>query len=388
MSVGINMIKINAKENCCGCYACYDICPKQCITMKIDNEGFWYPDIDKDKCVNCNLCEKVCPVINKPEISVYKRAGYAMFNKNEEIRIKSSSGGIFSLLADFVISSEGKVYGAVFDEKFNVKHVGIDNSKDISLLRGSKYVQSKIDEVFKLVKSDLEAGKLVLFTGTPCQIAGLKSFLRKDYDNLILMDIVCHGVPSPLVWQRYLNNLKEKYKQNIKRIYFRDKSTGWKRYSVQIVFDNNKYKEIGLDNIYMRGFIGNIYLRPSCYACKFKGIERISDITVADFWGIQKINPQMDDDKGTSFVIIQSKKGQTVFEAIKNSIKFKSVDIKESLKYNVSALQPVMYNDKRDKFFAELSTDKNVDDLIKKYTKMSIWRKIKQKIKYLIKLKR
>ena len=229
------MIKIKAKEDCCGCYACYNICPKECITMESDNEGFWYPKIDKDKCINCNLCEKVCPIINKPNSSLYEKKSYAVFNKNEKIRLESSSGGIFSLLAEYVINNHGNVYGAVFDEDFNVKHVKINILQDINLLRGSKYVQSRINDIFKSIKFDLKNNKIVLFTGTPCQIAGLQSFLQKKYDNLILMDIVCHGVPSPLVWQQYINELKQNYKQNIKSIYFRDKSTGWKTYSVKFL---------------------------------------------------------------------------------------------------------------------------------------------------------
>ena len=401
------MLNLKEKSNCCGCYACYNICPKQCIIMKVDEEGFWYPVVNQDKCINCNLCKKVCPIINKPECISYDRKAYAMYNKNEVVRLQSSSGGIFTLLAEHVISNNGKVYGAVFDDNFNVKHIGIDKLEDISLLRGSKYVQSKIEEVYKAVKTNLNNNIQVLFTGTPCQVAGLKSFLQKEYDNLILMDIVCHGVPSPLIWQKYLDELRESYKQDILQIYFRNKDTGWKNYSIKIVFDKDIYKKIGLNDVYMRGFIGDIYLRPSCYSCKFKGVERIGDITVAkkehgeklappgverigditvaDFWGIQNIKSEIDDDKGVSLVVIQSKKGKTVFEKVKENIEFVDVDINESLKYNPSALKPVIYNVKRDEFFAELFTSSDIEDLIKKYTKRSIMQKIKMKIKHVIK---
>lgn len=379
------MIKIKDKKDCCGCYACYSICPKQCITMKADEEGFWYPVVNQDKCINCNLCKKVCPIINKPECISYDRKAYAMYNKNEDVRLQSSSGGIFTLLAEYIINNNGKVYGATFDDDFNVKHIGIDKLENISLLQGSKYVQSKIENVYKSVKTDLNNGRQVLFTGTPCQVVGLKSFLRKEYDNLILMDIVCHGVPSPLIWQKYLDELKKSYKQNIQQIYFRNKDTGWKNYSIKIVFDKDIYKKIGLNDVYMRGFIGDIYLRPSCYSCKFKGIERISDITVADFWGIQNVKPKMDDNKGISLVVIQSEKGKAIFEKVKENIEFVNVNINESLKYNPSALKPVTYNVKRDEFFAELSMNKNIEELIKRYTKRNIVQRIKMKIKRLIK---
>ena len=378
------MIEINSKQNCCGCYACYNICPKQCITMKADNEGFWYPNIDKNKCINCNLCENVCPIINKPKSYLYEEKSYAVFNKDEKIRLESSSGGIFSLLAEYVINKYGIVYGAVFDEEFNVKHIKITSLKDIELLRGSKYVQSKINDIFKSIKFDLINNKLVLFTGTPCQIAGLQSFLQRKYDNLILMDIVCHGVPSPLIWQKYINKLKKNYKQNIKTIYFRDKSTGWKKYSIKFLFDKDEYKNIGFKDIYMKGFLNDIYLRPSCYNCKFKGIERISDITVADFWGIENIFPKIDDDKGTSLVVIHTEKGKRLFDKLSEKMIFNEVNLNEVVKYNLSMVRSAKYNKKREPFFVELNFEKDIENLIRKYTKKSFIQLVKYKIKSII----
>lgn len=379
------MIEIKAKEACCGCYACYNICPKECITMESDNEGFWYPKIDKDKCINCNLCKKICPIINKPNGSLYEKKSYAVFNKNEKIRLESSSGGIFSLLAEYVINNHGNVYGAVFDEDFNVKHIKITSLQDIELLRGSKYVQSKINDIFKSIKFDLKNNKIVLFTGTPCQIAGLQSFLQKKYDNLILMDIVCHGVPSPLVWQQYIDELKQNYKQDIKGIYFRDKSTGWKKYSVKFLFDKDEYKNFGFKDIYMKGFLQDVYLRPSCYSCKFKKINRVSDITLADFWGIEKVLPKMDDDKGTSLIVIHSEKGKQLFDELSEKMILNEVNLNEAIKYNSSMIKSVKYNEKRNSFFAELNSGKELTDLIRKYTKISFEKRVKNKIKSIIK---
>lgn len=379
------MIEIRTKEDCCGCYACYNICPKECITMETDNEGFWYPNIDKDKCINCNLCKKVCPIINKPNSFLYEKKSYAVFNKNEKIRLESSSGGIFSLLAEYVINNYGSVYGAVFDEDFNVKHIKITSLQDIELLRGSKYVQSRINDIFKSIKFDLKNNKMVLFTGTPCQVAGLQSFLQKKYNNLILIDIVCHGVPSPLVWQQYIDELKQNYKQDIKSIYFRDKSTGWKTYSVKFLFDKDEYKNIGFKDIYMKGFLNDIYLRPSCYNCNFKGIERVSDITVADFWGIENILPKMDDDKGTSLVVIHSEKGKQLFDKLSETMIINEVDLNEAIKYNPSMIKSVKYNEKRKDFFLELNSGKELINLIKEYTKVSFERRVKNKIKLIVK---
>lgn len=379
------MIEIKEKEDCCGCYACYNICPKECITMESDNEGFWYPNIDKNKCINCNLCEKVCPIINPVKRNDSKKIAYAGMNKDEQIRIKSSSGGIFSILAEYIIKNNGIVYGAGFDEDFNVKHIKITSLQDIELLRGSKYVQSRTNDIFKSIKFDLKNNKMVLFTGTPCQVAGLQSFLQKKYDNLILMDIVCHGVPSPLVWQQYIDELKQNYKQDIKSIYFRDKSTGWKTYSVKFLFDKDEYKNFGFKDIYMKGFLNDIYLRPSCYNCNFKGIERISDITVADFWGIENILPKIDDDKGTSLIVIHSEKGKQLFDELSETMIFNEVDLNEAIKYNPSMISSVKYNEKRDAFFIELNSGKSLIELIKKYTKENFTKRVKNKIKFTIK---
>lgn len=379
------MIEIKDKKECCGCYACYNICPKQCIEMKSDGEGFWYPKINKTQCINCNLCEKVCPIINKIKCSNDKRTSYAMINKDEQIRKKSSSGGIFTLLAEFVINNNGSVYGAAFDEYFNVRHIRINKIQDIALLRGSKYVQSRIGKVLSQVKTDLDNDKLVLFTGTPCQIQGLKAFLRKDYINLILMDIICHGVPSPLIWQRYLTSIKDNYNQEIKDVYFRCKDTGWKEYSIKIVFDEDVYKKIGLNDTFMRGFIGDVYLRPSCYTCNFKGIERASDVTVADFWGIENVLPQMDDDKGTSLVVIHSEKGKQLFDKLSDKMILSEINLNDGIKYNPSMITSVRYNKKREDFFAELNAGRNLINLIEKYTRLSFKQRVKRKIKSAIK---
>lgn len=379
------MIEIKSKEDCCGCYACYNICPKQCITMKIDNEGFWYPNIDKNECINCNLCEKVCPIINPVKRVDSKKIAYASMNKDEQVRMKSSSGGIFSILAEYIIKNNGVVYGAGFDEDFNIKHKRILYSTDLDLLRGSKYVQSSIGDIYKQVKNDLENNNPVLFTGTPCQVEGLRSYLRKEYVNLITMDFICHGVPSPLVWEKYLKKMKKSKQENIKNIYFRNKDIGWKLFSLKIIFDKRIYSNDLNNDLFMKGFLQDVYLRPSCYNCKFKKINRISDITVADFWGIGNILPKMDDDKGTSLIVIHSEKGKQLFDKLSEKMILNEVNLNEAIKYNPSMISSVKYNEKRNEFFLDLNSGENLTNLIRKYTKISFGKRVKNKIKSIIK---
>ena len=384
------MIEIKDKKDCCGCYACYNICPRQCIEMKFEDEGFWYPEINKSQCINCNLCEKVCPIINPIERKVSKKISYAAMNRNEQVRLDSSFGGIFSILAEDIIKNNGVIYGASFDKYFDVKHRRIISMADIELLRGSKYVQSSIGDIYKQVKVDLENNKQVLFTGTPCQVEGLKSFLRKKYDNLIAMDFICHGVPSPMIWKRYIEEKRsENNKQKqIRSIYFRNKDTGWKLFSLKIIFDKSIYINNLKNDLYMKGFLQNLYLRQSCYNCKFKQINRVSDITVADFWGIDKVIPKMDDDKGISLVVLHNKKGENLFNKVKNKLIFNEVKLENSIRYNKAMTSSVKDNEKRNDFFRNAIQSKNITKLIDKYTKISILTRIKRKVKYLIKLKR
>ncbi|MFR1757493.1 MAG: Coenzyme F420 hydrogenase/dehydrogenase, beta subunit C-terminal domain, partial [Thomasclavelia spiroformis] len=324
------MIVIKDKSMCSGCHGCMNICPKNCITMKEDNEGFWYPIVDREKCIECGLCEKSCPILNDMSVKNSPKA-YACYNKDDEIRKESSSGGIFTLLASYIIKRGGVVYGAAFNNKFEVEHIQVSTIDDLSKLRGSKYVQSKLGNTYSEIKKLLSQEKLVYFSGTPCQVDGLLSFLNKKYDNLICQDIICHGVPSPKLWKYYLRQFK--LEDNAK-IVFRDKSTGWDSYSFTIN-QNNKYSQLASQNDYMKVFLKDLCLRPSCYDCHSKSLHRNSDITLGDFWGIKEIYSEMyDENKGTSLVFINSDKGKNIFNKILNEIKFKYVDIDKASLYN------------------------------------------------------
>lgn len=367
------MIKIARKENCTGCHGCYNVCPKKCINMEFDEEGFLYPSVDSNKCVECGLCEKICPIINTVEVE-NEPIAVGCYNKDEKIRMESSSGGIFTLISELVIQSGGVVFGAEFDENYNVRHSYVDNMEDLHRFRGSKYVQSTIGNSYCDAKQFLEQGRQVLFSGTPCQIAGLKRYLQKDYDNLICQDIVCHGVPSTYVWEHYKNFIANG--KNIVGIKFRDKSTGWKTYSLQIDFDDgSSYKNIGNENSYIKGFVKDFYLRPSCYECKYKTLHRESDITLADFWGIEVNEPELDDNKGISLIFINSAKGKLIFEEIKKDIVFKIVDIKKAIIHNPSSYKVPLYNKKRVSFYRKykkIKFDLLIDDLMKESIKKQI----------------
>lgn len=345
----INKLKYN---QCTICQACINICPSKCISLKDKNYDFFYPRIELDKCINCNLCEKVCPVINPIKIKDLNIKSYAALNLDNSIRKESSSGGIFTALASEIIINNGIVSGVSFDKDFNVNHIIVDKLNDLRLLRGSKYVQSNIGSIFLKIKSELDNNKKVLFSGCPCQIAGLKGFLRKKYDNLYTVDFICHGIPSNVTFKEYCNILKRKNKSEIVSFKFRDKSNGWHSSMVRVEFANKKiYSKCITEDKYMRGFLGNIYLKPSCHECKFRNFKSGSDITLADFWGAEVVQKDIDDNKGLSAVIINTENGEKLLAQIREGIYLKEVDIKEVIKYNKSLIESSAQSNDRELFF-------------------------------------
>lgn len=353
-------------KECTGCYACYNVCPQNAITMDEDNYGFQYPTINKEKCINCGLCEKICPVLHKEKVNNQPKA-YACINKNENIRKQSSSGGIFTLLAEKILDLGGVVFGAQFDEDFNVIHSYVENKEDLYKFRGSKYVQSQIGDSFKKVRQFLNEGRCVLFTGTPCQIEGLYSYLSKEYEKLYTQDIICHGIPSPKVWRKYIKSIEDAKKYKLTNANLRNKTTGWLTYSFKYQLENKKiYTEYSFENKYMQLFLKSIILRESCYNCHFKSKNRKSDITLADFWGIQNVVPKMFDNKGTSLVIVNSQKGNELFNKIKQDIKYIENDFEESIKYNPSMTKSTERPKSREEFFEKLENE-DLETLAEKY---------------------
>jgi len=339
--------------------------------MEPDREGFWYPRVDAEVCTECGLCDEACPIIS-PTIHNGSVSAFACINRNDEIREKSSSGGVFSLIAEAIIIRNGIVFGAGFDENFDVVHGWTHSIEGLSAFRGSKYVQSRIGNALIEVQEFLEAGRPVLFSGTPCQIAGLYSYLGKEYSNLFCVDIVCHGVPSPRVWQRYRMQMEERCRAQVQRIAFRRKDCGWKLYSVSFSFDNDtEYSQPLTNDIYMKGFLSNLYLRASCYSCHFKSLNRPSDITLADFWGIENVLPHLDDDKGTSLVLVHTEKGAAMLATLADKMICEKVDVNKAISFNSSVIKSVAMNSKREEFFTELDKGEDVFSLIEKHVDFS-----------------
>lgn len=378
------MVNITNKQNCSGCSACYSKCPKQAITMVEDEKGFRYPKVNKELCINCGLCDKVCPIINSKQIQNEPQA-YACYNKNEKIRLNSSSGGIFTLIAQNIIKQGGVVFGVVFDSDFSVKHTYIEKVEELDKLRTSKYLQSRIEDTYKQAEDFLKQNRKVLFTGTPCQIEGLLSYLGKKYENLYTQDIICHGAPSPKVWRRYLDYRRKQDIEKPVRINFRLKDEGWNLFALLLQYNNSAYKINHNDDLFMKAFLQNASLRDSCYNCSFKKKNRLSDITLADFWGINNIYPEMNDNKGTSLVIINSNKGKKMFQEIIKDITYKEVDFETAIKYNPSMTNSVKPHKNRTLFFDNLDS-MEFDKLVKKYIPDdNLLRKVAKKIWHRIK---
>ena len=402
------MIKITDKKDCCGCAACVQRCPKQCISLQEDGEGFLYPVVDESLCVGCGLCEKVCPIINRPEKLPVKEV-LAVKNRNEDERMASSSGGVFVALAKKVIDQGGVVFGAVFDENWEVRHTYAESMDGVRPMMGSKYVQSRIGDTFRQAEKFLKDGRKVLFTGSPCQITALHNYLRKDYPNLLSVDFLCHGVPSPGVWRRYLDEVLDRSAHRaaagkntvlssslkslpvITGIEFRDKTLhGWQKFSFVVrgasasKADKNSVllSDIHYDNPFMKGFLADVYLRPSCYRCKCKNGVSHSDMTIGDFWGINRLMPDFDDDKGVGLVLINSGKGKAVFETLDVEAKLTSMNKVRHL--NGGFNEVIKVHPKRDKFYKTINGF-SVGHAVKKTLKESFLMKLRRKIKRTLK---
>lgn len=383
------MIIINDKTKCCGCSACANICPKNCIVMKPDEEGFLYPVTNAAECIACGLCEKICPVIqsinNRKTGTVLDAFGGN--TKDERLRENSSSGGSFGMLAKSFFADSGVVVGAAFsDDFYSVRHICIETKDELYRLQGSKYLQSEINDTYKKVKDFLRQGRKVLFTGTPCQVAGLKAYLGNEYANLFTQDVICHGTPSPMIWKKYVQYRESVSGGAVQRMSFRHKKYGWKTYSVFFEFSNNTeyVKKLSVDP-YMQVFLRNIDLRPSCYDCAFRNGVSGSDITLADYWGVQNENPELDDDKGTSLIIIHTQKGVEMFQKIQSEVNCKSVDFEKAIKHNPSYYESVHLPEKRESFFEEVQNEE-IDVVMRKYIPtISIIQKAKNTIKRIIK---
>lgn len=376
------MIDKEVGRACTGCTACCNTCPKSAIQMEADSEGFCYPSVDYKKCVRCGLCEKTCPIVNAAGIKTYSEPRvYAAWNINPEIRINSTSGGVFSALSDAVIQRGGSVVGARYDERFNVVHSIIDDLAGIEALRQSKYVQSDLGDIFQQVRSLLERGKLVLFCGTPCQSAGLQMFLRKEYENLYCCDFICRGVISRKVYHKYLEGKSAGQAGTLSKVHFKNKDFGWNRFSTKLGYsDGSFYQQDRYHDSYLKGYLNyNLYLRPSCHACKFKQIPRKSDLSLGDFWGIGMYKKELDTDCGTSVILVNSTKGQKLLSWIWDSLVIEERSLDEVIKGNACLLNVAPEGEYREFFFSNLDRMK-FDKLIQAVEEKVMGLSVKDKI--------
>lgn len=385
------MIKIKNKEACCGCGACIASCPKSALELKEDNEGFLYPVVNPEKCIDCGVCEKVCPFIGNKESKLNQAHLYGAKNKNVTEQLNSASGGIFPLLAKYVIGQGGYVFGAAYVNNWLVEHLGISDEKSIDKLSRSKYVQSNASVVYKEVRSHLKDGTLVLFTGTPCQCLGMKKYLRKDYENLYLVDIVCHGVPSPSVWKMYLENISLEMHESVSdiidiRFKYKDIYTyHWKHPGFMIEWANGKkYIDYSNRTCYENGFLGNLFVRPSCYACQVKSISSGADMTIGDFWGVEKLYPDFYDKKGTSIIFVNTNKGRFLFKAIRQNLEYINVQVEDAIRYNRRIVYSIPKTNKRIKFFKKFTQNKNLDSSVQDLLTSSLLERAFVKIKKII----
>lgn len=366
------MINIVNKEDCCGCKTCSMKCPVNCIMMIRDDEGFSYPKVDIDKCINCSMCEEVCPVLNPKCNDDIEPEAYVAYNIDDVVRDDSTSGGVFSVLAEYVLLKDGVVFGVGFDEEFNVCHSYIEKSDDLGQFRGSKYVESNTLNTFNEVSDFLKQDRYVLYSGTPCQIEGLLNYIGNKSDKLLLVDIFCHGVGSPLYWEKYIEYQKRKYRSEIERVKFREKTYGFLSPTLAIYFNNGKVSKKGHDDdLYWRAFSNCYIFRPSCYKCKFKKKSHVSDFSIGDYWSAEGFGEKFESVNGLTLVMLHSEMAKKIVADNENKMQVSCVDINVALTIN-GGHQKSMYvassaiPKHKDRFMSEIDNS-DVNTLTKKY---------------------
>lgn len=380
------MIDGMEKEQCSGCGACYGACPSGAISMAPDSEGFFYPEINDSKCIGCDKCVRVCPVLNIGKKSDKIPDAIVCASTDSRIRQQSTSGGFFAELARFVLEQQGVVFGVEYDENYLPRHCVIEQEEELHKLCRSKYIQSNVFEVYKIAEIYLQTHRLVLFSGTACQIAGLKQYLRKDYDGLITCDVVCRGVMSPQIWRKHLDELEERYKSKISYVGFREKGKSFHKSRMVIRFKNGKIYAPSTNVEWIsRFFADGLNLRPSCYRCRFKGYDRVSDFTMYDCWNLSRLVENVtDDDKGYTNVLLHTEKAKRFFEKIKSALVWWPVDAEKARKYDgVMLVETVKEPEKREAFFADANA-LSISQLGKKYTPLPPKVVIKESVKKIL----
>ena len=380
----VKMIQIETKENCCGCTACYSVFPKQCISMKTDSEGFQYPIVDNAKCVECGACESVCPILQKPKC-FQELSAVAVQCKDAETLYNSAAGGAFSAIATVTICNGGVAFGAGYDLSMTVKHMCAETIGELKKFRSSKYVQSDMGDTYRAVKQTLDEGREVCFSGTPCQVAGLKKFLRREYENLITVDLVCKGVASPIVLAQYVENHEFTRKSKVVGMNFKRKTYGYHSSTMSVDFeDGTSYSCGGITDPMMRSFRSNICLRPSCAHCRFKGEHRASDLTIFDCWHFTELSGQPDDEKGHTSVLIHSEKGKKRIDVCRDMLNVFKIDAEQAITLDVVMVRNcVIMHPMRDKFMEDL-VDEGLGKAIHMYIPITISDRIKEASKKIL----
>lgn len=360
---------------CTGCLSCQSACSGGAIELVSDAEGFWYPDVDSSACTECGQCVRACPLTDTARGQASPTA-FACQSADEAVRMGSSSGGVFTLLAEMTLEDGGIVFGAALGSGLEVAHVGVEEQEGIQRLRGSKYVQSDTRGLFGAVALALDEGRPVLFSGTPCQVAALRAYLGGSPDDLTCVDFFCHGVPSPQVWRQYVLFQERRFGSRADAASFRDKRWGWRQFSMFMHFENGAtYRQTHDRDPYLRAYLADICLRPSCHKCNFKGLSRMSDVTLADFWGIEHVLPTMDDDSGTSLVLVNSGVGSTAFSRVLPYLECEQVPLELAVTTNTAAVQSVAPHPARQAFFRDLNTVR-FDRLVRRYVYRSLIQRV------------
>lgn len=342
------------KNECSGCSACLNVCPVNAITMQEDKEGFFYPIINRQVCVECGLCRKVCSWANPSYDNLSEPQVIASVLKNKSERVQSTSGGVFFAIAQWIIKEGGVVYGAAFDNKLQLHHVSAETMDELQKLRGSKYIQSDLGNIFKDIKQNLDDNRRCYFTGTGCQVAGLKAYLRKDYPKLITSDLVCHGVPSQRLFNEHIAYMEQKFHDKIIDYRFRDYKMGS---GCEICYFENKCPIINPSyelSPYLYSFIHSYVLRLSCYECRFARIPRQGDITLADYWGVERFIPSLDRRNGVSLVFLNNKKAIDLWGEINDSLEFVYSKLKDAVAYNRNVVSSTNKPQIREHIFEEI----------------------------------